>query len=89
MPDVIVTDTSMPSLDGISVAALTRRTNPDARIVLVTVHSEPTLVERRLAAGALGYVLRDAAGDEPVAAIQAALDGRRFVSGALGGQKNP
>jgi DNA-binding NarL/FixJ family response regulator len=57
LPDVIVTDTSMPSLDGISVAALTRRTNPDARIVLVTVHSEPTLVERRLAAGALGYVL--------------------------------
>ena len=82
-PDAIVADISMPELDGIQACALIRRCNADARIVLVTVHSEPVLVERGLAAGALGYVLKDAAGDELVAAVRAALGGERFVSGAL------
>ena len=66
---------------------LIRRSNPDARIVLVTVHSDPLLVERGLAAGALGYVLKDAAGDELVPAVHAALGGERFVSRALGGRE--
>ena len=85
-PDAIVADISMPTLDGIEACALIRRRNPDARIVLVTVHSEPVLVERALAVGALGYVLKDAAGDELVAAVQAALGGQRFVSGVLAGR---
>ncbi len=47
------------------------------------MHSEPVLVERGLAAGALGYVLKDAAGDELVAAVRAALEGQRFIGSAL------
>jgi DNA-binding NarL/FixJ family response regulator len=61
-PDVIVADISMPILDGIDATARIRRSDPDARIVLVTVHSESILVERGMAAGAFGYVLKDAAG---------------------------
>jgi DNA-binding NarL/FixJ family response regulator len=82
-PDVIVTDISMPGLDGIDAAALIRRRDPEARIVFVTVHSEPILVERALAAGALGYVLKDTAGDELVAAVHAALGGQPFIGSAL------
>ena len=82
-PDVIVTDISMPGLDGIDAAALIRLRDPEARIVFVTVHSEPLLVERGLAAGALGYVLKDAAGDELVAAIHAALGGQRYIGNVL------
>jgi DNA-binding NarL/FixJ family response regulator len=82
-PDVIVADISMPALDGIDAAALILRSNPAARIVLITVHDEPILVNRALAAGALGYVLKDAAGDELVPAVHAALGGRRYVSRAL------
>ena len=82
-PDVIVTDISMPGLDGIEAVALIRRSDPAARIVFVTVHSEHMLVERALAAGALGYVLKDAAGDDLVAAVDAALGGKRYVSSAL------
>ncbi len=87
-PDAIVADISMPGFDGIEASVLIRRRDPDARIVLVTVHSESVLVARGLAAGALGYVLKDAAGDELVLAVRAALDGHRFVSGALGGRAN-
>ena len=74
----------MPGLDGIQAATVIRRHNPDARIVLVTVHDEPTLVAAGLAAGALGSRPKDTAGDDLVPAIHAALDGRRYVSHALG-----
>jgi DNA-binding NarL/FixJ family response regulator len=82
-PDVIVADIDMPGLDGIAAATLIRRHNVNARIVLMTVHSEPMLVEAGLAAGALGYVLKDTAGDDLVAAVRAALRGERYVSSEL------
>ena len=82
-PDVIVADISMPGLDGIEAAAQIRRRDSGARIVLVTVHAEPILVERGLVAGALGYVLKDAAGDELVTAVHAALGGDRYISRGL------
>jgi DNA-binding NarL/FixJ family response regulator len=86
MPDVIVTDISMPGLDGIEATALIRRTDPKARIVLVTVHAEPGLVERSLEAGALGYVLKDTAGEDLVTAVRAALAGERYVSRSIARQ---
>jgi DNA-binding NarL/FixJ family response regulator len=83
-PDVIVADIAMPGVDGLAAATLIRRNDPNARIVLVTVHSELMFVEAGLAAGALGYVLKDTAGDELVPAVHAALDGRQYLSRELG-----
>jgi DNA-binding NarL/FixJ family response regulator len=85
-PYVIVADLSMPSLDGIDAATVIRCHDPKARIVLVTVHEEAILVERGLAAGVLGYVLKDAAGEELVQAVRCVLAGHRYVSRALGGR---
>jgi DNA-binding NarL/FixJ family response regulator len=82
-PDVVVTDIAMPGLDGIDAAVLIHRQHPDIKIVLVTVHGDPTLVERGLAAGALGYVLKRAAGDDLVPAVYAVLDGEPYVSRAI------
>ena len=65
-------------MDGIEAAVLIRRHDPNARIVFVTVHAESMLIEAGLEAGALGYVLKDAAGDDLVAAIRAALSGRQY-----------
>jgi len=79
-PDVIVSDITMPGMDGISAAAAILRQNPAARIVLVTVHGDPILVERGLQAGALGYVLKRAAAEELVLAVHSALRGERHVS---------
>jgi DNA-binding NarL/FixJ family response regulator len=85
-PDAIVADIDMPGVDGIAATTLIRRLDPDARIVLVTVHSESMLVEAGLAAGALGYVLKDTAGDELVPAVHAALAGHQYVSREFGGR---
>ena len=82
-PDVIVSDVSMPDLDGIAAAAIILRRNPAARIVFVTVHGDPLVVRRGLATGALGYVLKLSAGEDLVAAVRAALRGERHVSGTL------
>ena len=82
-PDVIVTDISMPGLDGIEAAILIRGKSPAARIVFVTVHGDPTLVDLALASGALGYVRKLAAGDDLVPAVYAALSGEHYVSRTL------
>ena len=79
-PDVIVTDISMPGLDGIAAATAILRRDPEARIVLVTACGDPVLVERGLSTGAMGYVLKIAAGDELVPAVRSVLRGERHVS---------
>jgi DNA-binding NarL/FixJ family response regulator len=76
-PDVIVTDVAMPRLDGIAAARELLRRDPGARVVFVTVHGDPALVEQGLAAGALAYVLKHAAGEELLPAVRAALRGER------------
>ena len=64
---------------------LIRRDDPDRLVLFVTVHTEPMLLNAGLEAGALGYVLKDTAGDDLVVAIRAALGGRRFVSREIAG----
>ena len=77
-PDVIVTDISMPSLDGIEAAREILGRNPSARVVFVTVHADPLLMQRGLAVGGLGYVPKVSAGEELVPAVRAALRGERW-----------
>jgi DNA-binding NarL/FixJ family response regulator len=79
-PDVNVSDISMPGVDGITAAAVILHANPAARVVFVTVDTDPGTRARALAAGALGFVMKMAAGEELIPAIRAALCGQRCVS---------
>ena len=83
-PDVIVSDIGMPLMDGIDAARRILTANRDARVVFVTVQSDASVVERSLAEGALGYVVKIVAGDELVPAVHAALRGQRHVRGIAG-----
>jgi two-component system, NarL family, response regulator NreC len=86
-PDVIVTDIAMPGLDGIAAAGEILRMHPTTRIVFVTVHNDAELLQKGLATGALGYVLKLTAGEELVPAIHAALRGKQYVSPRIGRRK--
>jgi DNA-binding NarL/FixJ family response regulator len=79
-PDVVVTDLSMPGVDGIdAIRQLRKLGNPVSAIVL-TMHANTGLAAAALAAGASGYVLKDAASDELILAINEALAGRVFLT---------
>jgi DNA-binding NarL/FixJ family response regulator len=85
-PDVIVTDIVMPHRSGIDATAELLRRHPETRVVLVTVHDDPALVERGRAAGALGHVLKVAAATDLMPAVRAALRNERYVSSRLRGR---
>ena len=79
-PDTIVTDIAMPGLTGIEAARRIHEDDPKAKIIFLTMHSELVYASAALAAGASGYVLKSAAGEELVAAVRAALDGGSYIS---------
>jgi DNA-binding NarL/FixJ family response regulator len=82
-PDVLVLDISMPRVSGIEAARRLRRQDPTAKIVFLTMHQDPALVDQALRTGAAGYVLKVAARSELVIALREVLAGRSFVSSRL------
>jgi DNA-binding NarL/FixJ family response regulator len=79
-PDAVVLDLAMPGLDGLAVVEGMRRAGVTAAVVILTVSEDPAIVEAALAAGARGFVTKTRAATDLVAAVGAALGGRRFVS---------
>ncbi len=79
-PDVVITDITMPMLDGLSAAERILGDAPWTRVVFVTVHADPVLVQRSLQTGAAGYVLKALAGEDLVTALRAVVAGDTFVS---------
>ena len=82
-PEVLVTDLTMPGLDGLQVTSAVRRISPGTRIVVISVHREESYVQRALELGAAAYVLKNASGTDLVAAIRSVLAGEQFLSAAL------
>ena len=82
-PDMVVTDISMPGMDGIQAAREMRHRQPSLRIVFITVHDDVALARIAMEVGQ-GYVLKASAGEELVEAVSAVLNGGRFVSASLG-----
>jgi DNA-binding NarL/FixJ family response regulator len=82
-PDIIVTDISMPGIDGMKAAQEILLHQPSVGVVFVTVHDDPALARKALGIG-LGYVLKTSAGEDLLDAVNAALDSRPYVSASLG-----
>ena len=79
-PDVIVTDISMPLLNGIEAAQQIKKLTPKVKIVFLTMHPDVTYATRALEAGASGYVLKHAAPSELITAIKEVLTGRIYLT---------
>ncbi len=83
-PDVAVLDIAMPELNGIDAARAIRAQQPGTQVIMLSMHASSEHVVRALQAGALGYLLKESAGRELLAAIQVVHAGRRYLSARLG-----
>jgi DNA-binding NarL/FixJ family response regulator len=79
-PDVIVTDITMPILNGIEAIRKIRESGSRAQFVFLTVHREQEFVETCIEAGALGYVQKHRMNQDLMPAILAALAGQTYIS---------
>ncbi|HET7804269.1 MAG TPA: response regulator transcription factor [Pseudolabrys sp.] len=84
-PDVIVADITMPQLNGIDALHQLKKHDPGVKVVFLTMHQDPAYARRALEAGAAGFVVKHAASEELVMAINAALKGKTFITPALAG----
>ena len=83
-PRVVILDLNMPGAPTLDAIPRFRAEVPEASVVVLTMQAEPVLARRALVAGASGYVLKDAAEHELVAAVHAAAAGRTYVNPGLG-----
>ena len=85
-PDVIISDITMPELNGVEALEELKKVNPDVRLVFLTMHHNVAYARRALEAGALGYVLKHSAMGELIMAVRAASMGQTFISPAISGE---
>ena len=84
-PDLIVLDIGLPKLNGIEAARQIRKLAPESKILFLSQESSADVVQEALDLGALGYVVKANAGTELLAAVQAVLRGKQFVSKGIVG----
>jgi len=83
-PDVILLDVVMPDQSGLDVLPTLRHEQPDTKVLVLSMQDDPQYVRQAFAAGASGYVLKEAADTEVVAAIREVAKGGRYVNPELG-----
>jgi two-component system response regulator NreC len=83
-PKVLVLDLNMPGGSSLEAIPTIREESPDAQIVVLTMQKEPAFAREALSAGALGYVLKEAADDELVEAVRRAAIGESYLNPTLG-----
>ena len=79
-PDVVIMDIGMPELDGIEATARILAVRPETRVIILSMHATSEHIYRALKTGARGYVLKDSAGTEVVAAVRSVCAGSRYLS---------
>jgi DNA-binding NarL/FixJ family response regulator len=82
-PDLVVLDLALPKLNGIEVARKICTVSPDSKILFLTGNNYPQIVREAFGAGADGYVIKQDAADELMAAVEAVLLGKRYISKRL------
>lgn len=81
-PNLVVMDVSMPDLNGLDATRMILKELRDTRVLILTMHDAPELIEKTLEAGASGYVLKSDAEADLVKAADALLHGRTFFTSA-------
>jgi two-component system response regulator NreC len=83
-PDVVLMDVTMPGESGIDAIAKVLEVSPQSKVLVLSMHDDPRYVHGAFAAGASGYVLKEAADSELVAAVHEVAGGATYVNPRLG-----
>ena len=81
--DVVVLDITMPGVNGLDVMKQIKAQKPHLPVLVLSVHSEEQYAVRVLKAGASGYLTKDSASDELIAAIRKISSGRKYITSSL------
>ena len=82
-PELVLMDVSMPVLDGIEATKRLRVSVPEARVVILTMHGEESVIDQALRAGAAAYLLKDCSTDEVADTLRAVAAGDTDLSADL------
>jgi DNA-binding NarL/FixJ family response regulator len=82
-PDVVVLDITMPRLGGLETLERIRSQHPGVKVILLSVHGDPPLIQSAIALGADGYLLKNGRVTELVAAVRAVTKGGSYFSPAV------
>ena len=80
MPDVILMDMVLPTMDGATATRVIRKQFPQVQVIALTSFKEGDLIKNALEAGAIGYLLKDVSADDLARAIRAAHSGKATLS---------
>lgn len=83
LPDVVISDLSMPGMGGLEFIERLRAHHPQAKLVVLSAHDEPLYVRRAMGAGALGYLCKRGAPERLVEAVRRVAEGKRYIDPAL------
>lgn len=79
-PDVVITDISMPSLNGVEAAKQILKCNPEIKIIGLSMHANRKFVQAMFQAGGYGYLLKDGDVNELLTAITTVMQNRKYLS---------
>jgi two-component system, NarL family, nitrate/nitrite response regulator NarL len=79
-PDVVITDISMPGVDGVAALAKISAQHPNVRVIILSMHDSPEMVKRAIAAGAAAYLRKDASEFELASAIHSVMTTGSYIS---------
>jgi len=83
-PNVVLLDVTMPGRSGLDAAGEIKQAAPDTNILVLSMHDDPSYVRQAFASGATGYLLKEAADADLVAAVREVASGARYVHPELG-----
>ncbi|HUN73866.1 MAG TPA: response regulator transcription factor [Steroidobacteraceae bacterium] len=88
-PDAVIIDLSLAQGDGFDLVRDVHAQRPELPLLVLSMHDEAIYARRLLAAGASGYIMKQAASEQLLVALRRVLDGGTYVSEALAGQLGP